>query len=148
MIDRIMTFYSLPDLIARLGGDFPPDADIKQRLRDLQRRQLLELFIPTLSDDEIKALDEVRANRLTRPHRADWEAAAQDLPTELERERAIARLAKKESEAAPSIQEVEKLYRAPTLEPITSGDGPAVKVKKWVVGPDGRPVEVDFDELP
>lgn len=148
-IDRITTSYTPLELATRFHMD--PDAsspdDIKSRLRDLTRRELVRLLIPVLTDAEINAFDEVRSNRLVRPYRADWEAAILGEPTEVERERAAVKRAKQENDVAPTADQVAKLYIAPAVIPVMDPTGSFVDnviVKKWVVNEDGVPVEVEL----
>jgi hypothetical protein len=144
-IDRIVTFYGVDALINRfsltLDPELPPDRLVKQYLRDLRPRHLLQLALPALTDDEIKDMPDVKANRLVRPIRRDLEAAALGEMVELERERAAAKATKEVNDVAPSRDVIDKINTAPLPVPM-GPDSPAV-MKQWVQGSDGRPEQVD-----
>lgn len=156
-IDRILKYYDRDVLAYKLDVTLPEGTDptpiLRDALRDLEPRRIQRLVVPALTDDEVKELSEVSSNRLVRPHRADWEAAALGEMTEVERERAAVKQTTAANKAAPSIQQVAKLYVAPVLEPVITPEGDVtMRVrKKFVVGSDGRPKEVPItkadDEL-
>lgn len=145
IIDRVISFHGVDPLIVRLNltpdPDLSPDKLVRQALRDLKPRQLLLLLLPALSDDELKTLDDVKANRLVRPIRRDLESAALGEMVELERERAAAKHAKEVNDAAPSAAEIAKFNTAPIPEPAKPGE--PVILRQWVQGDDGRPIQVD-----
>jgi hypothetical protein len=151
IINRVVGFYGVDTLVQRLDIELPELQDpvdvVKRALGDLRPRQLLVLLLPALSDAEIQQLDQVKSNRLVRPNRADLESAALGDMTELERERAAAKAAKDANAVSPSVEEVAKLYQAPTVEPVHAPNGGVAGFtrKKWIAGADGRPVEVELD---
>lgn len=137
---------------ATTGAPLPPTAEeVTAFLRDQDRRYLIRLFVPLLTEQELADLDEVRSNRLVRPHRADRLSAALGEPTEIERERAAVKTTKDLNAVAPSQEDAAKLYTPIQVQSVLSDDGSFVediKIQQWVQDPEtGQPVLVQMTDL-
>ncbi len=91
-------------------------------------------------------MSEERDSEIQPAYEATEEHAQELLDTEEERMAAAREQAKAENEAAPSAEDVQKLYEAPVITPTLSSDGSfveSVTISRWVVGDGGVPELVE-----
>jgi hypothetical protein len=146
------TLLPIEPTMDELTGQLMPisDTDVKGYLQQFQRRdrQLLYPFVTSLTDAELKQLDDVIQNQLVRPMRADWIAAALGDMTELERERAAVKTSKDGNKAAPTSEDVDVLYRPVQVQVQMDPEGSFVEnvtISKWELDPEtNKPVQVEL----
>jgi hypothetical protein len=147
---RLMPVRSIKDLAdSTLAAKLADRTELTEsEAYDLPREELIERVLESMTIDELKELPEVAKNENVRKNlRHDVLAAARGEMVEKEREKAARDRADEENRYAPSIEEVELINSPPTVE-IIQGSRPgrveAVRVQRWVLGDDSRPVLEDI----